>query len=133
MTMVGAQYQGSLFTPQTVKSEMVTIDRAVRQMVSDAANTPSLPQATRDALGSFAKEWYAFYKEHDSWIRRSLNTTFGKVQEFRDRVSAWQRKLRSAGVKTSAIALPKRRTGKDWIVPAIALAGGIGLALWLFK
>lgn len=132
---VGAQYEGSLFTPSHVMAEMKTIDEATTLMVRDLNEDQTIPQNTKKAFAQFVAEWRKFYRDNKGWVNRALNTTYALVQEYRDRLSDWQKKLSSMGLNISAPALRATRRSKipRWVGPAVAVALGLGITMWLFK
>lgn len=129
---IGAQYEGDVFTPSTVLAEMRTVDNAIMATVR-AMGRFEVPENVRKEYLAFAKEWKKFYQENQSLFKRSLNVTYGTVQEFRKRVDSWRRRLESYNLPMVTPALPKPVKRRAWYVPVIAASLGGLFVAWLFK
>ena len=126
-----SQYEGDLFTPDTVWAEMQTIDNTIMAMVRDLQEK-RIDDTTKVNFITFVREWKDFYDNNTGFGARMLNTTAGKVQEFRKRLEEWQKRL--ARYTPNVPMLPKFvPPARDWIVPVSTALFGALFSWWLVK
>ena len=127
------QYQGDIFGPGTVATEMDAVDSQVRSIVKSAGDNPDISQKTRDAFAQFAIRWRAFYTENrhglSGLLARTLNTTRLATADFRNQLHGWQSALEREGLRKLP-KLSKVTMGSPVPWRAVAAIGGAALLLY---
>jgi len=107
---VGAEYKGGLFTPGMVLDEMKSIKNAADMLAIDIRRS-KVGSHIKEGFKRFKNEWDEFYDEYccgiSAWASRTLNKTYAKVLEFRDRLNGWRGLFLARGGLTVSPGLPQ--------------------------
>lgn len=124
-------FEYPLFTPSTVLDEMNSIKSEVQSLDADVKASNVRP-AFLSSWETFRKEWEGFYESNSGGVldvvKRSLNSTYDKVQDYKKRVKGWRDGLSKEGGKVTSPGLPeKEQGGFPWKLVAwgVAIVGGL--------
>ena len=80
--LIGVEYGGDYFSPDTVKAEMATVDNLITSLVRDVSDSKA-PDSFRKSLADFVLSWRAFRDDNSGWLSRAMNINYAKTLEFK--------------------------------------------------
>jgi len=89
--LIGVEYGGDYFSPDTVKAEMATVDNLITSLVRDVSDSKA-PDSFRKSLADFVLSWRAFRDDNSGWLSRAMNINYAKTLEFKDQTKNWYKK-----------------------------------------
>jgi hypothetical protein len=115
-------------TPSDVRALKQRLDPYVKALDGAVSQCAKVDPATRDAWGSFAQSWRAYFDAEDHFL--SAGAEFNNGCEFQSAIAGWQRTIGALACGVAGPSLPEPKpSGGDSAttstVRTVAIAAGV--------